>query len=135
MVLKVFATVVGVLLAFLTVMGFEWLGHRIWPWPSGLNWKDTAAVAEAIASRPLLSLGWLLLGWIVAQTAGVLACARLHNTPARWPQWCTAGFFLLATCSNFLLLPHPVWFVAVSVISLCASGWALIIFASKKGQP
>lgn len=134
MVRKLFGMVLGVLLAFLTVMSFEWLGHRIWPWPSGLNWHDGAAVAEVIAGRPLLSLVWLLLGWIVAQAVAVLACARIHASQAQWPQWCSAVIFALALCSNFLLLPHPVWFVAVSVISLSASAWALVYFGSNSGR-
>lgn len=131
MVRNVVATLLGVLLAFLVVMGFEWLGHRIWPWPSNLDWQNSSAVAAQIAARPLTSLYWLLLGWLVALSVGVMSCARIHATQARWPQWCTATVFALAVVSNFLVLPHPTWFVAVSCLSLAAGAWAAIAFASK----
>jgi len=129
---KIFATILGVVTAFLVVFAFEWIGHRIWPLPANLDWKDPATIAKFMAEMPLHAFAWLLLGWVIALILGVLSCARLHSSSARWPQWSTAAFFAIAVSSNFFMLQHPVWFVAASLFTLSVSAWAAVSFSFKK---
>jgi len=129
---KIFATIFGVVTAFLVVLGFEWIGHRIWPLPANLDWKDPETVAKFMAEISSFAFSWLLLGWVIALIVGVLSCARLHSSNARWPQWSMAAFFAIAVSSNFFMLPHPVWFVAASLFTLGVSAWLAVSFSSKR---
>jgi hypothetical protein len=129
---KILAVVVGVIAAFLVVMAFEFVGHRVWPLPANLDWKSATAVAAFMASLPVIAYLWLLLGWAVALAVGVILCARIAVSSARWPQWATAALFLAATASNFFILPHPAWFVAATAIVLAFAAWCAVKFSSAK---
>jgi hypothetical protein len=129
---KIVAVIVGVIAAFLVVMAFEFVGHRIWPLPANLDWKNSSAVAAFMAAMPTTALFWLLLGWATALVVGVFLCARISASVARWPLWATATLFLAATASNFFVLPHPMWFVATTAIVLVGVAWCAVKFASVK---
>jgi uncharacterized membrane protein len=130
MLKKVLSIIVSVVVAFLIVIAFEWLGHRIWPLPAGMDWKNTAEVASFMANMPLPAYLWLLLGWVVALCAGVWSCSRKAGTAVKWPIWVTAALFLMATATNFFVLPHPMWFVVTAAIVMALATWAALKFSS-----
>ena len=132
---KILAIIIGVVVAFSVVMSSEWLGHQIWPLPKNLNWNDPNQIAKFMAQMPIAAYAWLLFGWLTAVILGVFVCSRVQHSTAIWPQACAAVLFTAAVTSNFLLLPHPIWFIVLSALLLCTASWASVLFFTRpQGQ-
>jgi hypothetical protein len=125
MLRNLLSVIAGMLLTFVTVMLFEWLGHRVWT-PAKVDWSNAVAATQYMNSLPVAAYLWLLLGWLVAVAVGLWCAYTLSNKTARWPQWSVAVLFIASTTMNFFLVPHPYWFAAVTLVMLLAISWAVI---------
>jgi pimeloyl-ACP methyl ester carboxylesterase len=118
------ATVAGVLVAGLTIAGIEWLGHRLYPPPAGLKADDLEALAAHVAAMPIGALLFVLLAWLLGVFLGGLVAALLAGRRPRLYAGVIAAVILLGAIANFAMIPHPAWFMALTVLSLPLAGFA-----------
>ncbi len=118
------ATVAGVLLAGLTIAGVEWLGHRLYPPPAGLQANDLQALAAHVAAMPIGALLFVLLAWLLGVFLGGLVAAFLAGRRHRLYAGVVVAVILLGAIANFAMIPHPAWFMALTVIVLPLAGFA-----------
>lgn len=118
------ATIVGVVMAGLCISGIEWLGHRLYPPPAGLKHDDLEALAAHVAQLPVGALLVVLLAWLAGIFVGGLIAASLAGRRPRLYAGVVAAVILLGAIANFAMIPHPVWFVALSVVALPLAGFA-----------
>lgn len=118
------ATVAGTLAAGLFIAVVEWLGQQIYPPPDGLRPDDVEAIAAHIAQAPAGALLLVLLAWISGVFYGGLLAARIAGRRQRLYSGVIAAVVLVAVIANFSLIPHPGWFVALSVIALPLAAYA-----------
>lgn len=115
MVRNILGVIAGFIVGGIFVNLFQWVGHQIFPIPANINQSDLASLGEYTKTAPLGAL----VAVIVAQTlgsffgglvTGLIAIAK--NTTA----WIYGVLALLMAGLNAFLLPHPIWFVVVSLL-------------------
>ena len=114
---SVIAVAAGVFVGGIAVFGVEALAHAFIPPPPGLDVSDPAAVKVAIATLPTANFLPILLGYIVGPTLGATLAARMAPVRPFVHAGLVGGFFLVGGITNFVNLPHPVWFVALSILA------------------
>ncbi len=123
--LRVFLSVVGGLLAtFAIVFLSDALFHAVVPSASAVpdDPSDRVAMGAYVAAQPVGVLIGLVLGWAIAAFVGVAIAARVGARGA-WPGWIVAALFMAATCFNFVAVPHPLWMMALAIVSIPAATW------------
>jgi hypothetical protein len=130
MVRNVAAAIAGIVTAFVLIMLIEKLGHIIYPPPPDIDFSDPKAMRPYIATLPFLALLFPMIAWVVATFAGtVLACKIGTANPLAFAA--VVGALVLAgTIANLIMIPHPVWFSAVSLAAIAASAWIAVRVAS-----
>lgn len=129
MLRKVSAVLLGVVVSVVVVMLVEMLGHRIYPPPPGLDFKDPAQLQQYTSNLPLGALLFVLLSWLAGTLLGGLtACYVAGEKPLVFAS-IIGTVMLAATIANLVIIPHPTWFsiAAISVIgmgTLLASRWS-----------
>lgn len=130
MVRNVAAAITGVVTAFVLIMLIEKLGHSIYPPPPDIDFSDPEAMRPYIATLPFLALLFPMIAWVVATFAGtVLACKIGTANPLAFAA-VVGGLVLAGTIANLIVIPHPVWFSAVSLAAIAASAWIAVRVAS-----
>ncbi len=116
MLRSVAAVVLGLLVGMIVIGLIEMVSILIFPLPVGLNMNDPAAVKAAMANIPRGALLLVLLAWVL----GTLASSGVAVLIARRAPWVYATilgiFFLLCAVANMLMIPHPAWFWALSLV-------------------
>ncbi|HET6565021.1 MAG TPA: hypothetical protein VFG52_06365 [Xanthomonadales bacterium] len=129
MLRKISAVLLGLVVAFVTVMVVEWVSHQVYPPPPGLDFKDPEQVRLFVASLPLGAFLAILLGWLLGTiTGGLTACYVAREKPVVFAS-IIGTVMLAATVTNLALIPHPTWFsiagiIAIGAGTLLASRWA-----------
>lgn len=128
------ATVVGVLVAGLSIAGVEWLGHRLYPPPAGLQANDLEALAAHVATMPIGALLFVLLAWLLGVFLGGLTAASLAGRRHRLYAGVVVAVILLGAIANFAMIPHPAWFMALTVLTLPLAGFAAAALAGSRSM-
>lgn len=126
------ATVAGVLVAGPTIAGVEWLGHRLYPPPAGLQANDLEALAAHVAAMPIGALLFVLLAWLLGVFIGGLVAASLAGRRHRLYAGVVVAVILLGAIANFAMIAHPAWFMALSVLALPLAGFAAASLAAAR---
>ncbi len=132
MVRLLLAIVGGLLVAFLLVFASDALFHSLVPSASAVprNPDDPGAMAAYVANQPTGVLAGLALGWGLAALVGSAIAARFGSR-GEWPGPVVGVLFLLATASNFLMIPHPGWMIALAVAAIIVATLAGARFGAR----
>jgi hypothetical protein len=123
--LRVFLSVLGGLLAaFAVVLASDALFHAVVPSSSAVSGdpNDRAAMSAYLRAQPVSIVIGLVVGWAVAALVGVAVAVRFGARGA-WPGWVVGTLFLVATCFNLVMVPHPLWLMALAIVSILAATW------------
>lgn len=114
----------GLVAAFALVFLSDALFHALTPSAAATpqDASDREAMRAYVAAQPAGVLAALIVGWTVAAFAGSWIAARFGGRGA-WPGWLVGGLFLVATASNFVMIPHPAWMVLCAVVLIIAAVW------------
>lgn len=138
---KIIPIVVGVISGFVIIRLFDFFSHEFYsqdvlnslPAPTEENREIyMKALSEMIAKLPLISLLLVMAGWTVAGFVGGAVAAKL--TDGNWKtNTLTVGFILfLATLSNVLIIPHPLWMTIIGLSSIVPFSYLGGILMGKK---
>ncbi len=128
---NVLAAVVGIGVALATILLFDWIALFLHPMPEGLDKNDSAALAEHIGSAPIESLVVLISGWFVAAFDGVFLACLIGRAQRYLFAILVAGLVLVATVSNLILIPHPLWVTAAGPVLILLAAWLATRVAPK----
>jgi hypothetical protein len=123
-VLKLLSSIIGgLIVAFLIVFATDTLFHLLSSSAAvPPDTRDREVMRAYMARQPASILVAMLAGWAVAAFAGSAIAARFGER-GRWPGWVVGSLFLLATASNFVMVPHPAWMVAAGLLAIVIAAW------------
>jgi len=127
MVRNIGAVLAGVATAFVLILVIEKLGHLIYPPPADLDFSDPEAIRPYMATLPFVALLFPMIAWVVGTFAGSLVASKIGTANPLAFAGVVGGLVLAATIANLIMIPHPAWFSAVSLVAIAASAW----FAAK----
>lgn len=104
MLRKISAVLLGLLVAFGTIMLVEWLGHQVYPPPSDLDFNNPEQLRVYMGTLPLGAFLFVLLGWFLGTLlGGLVACRVAQEHPAVFS--CIIGtVILVATIANLVTI-------------------------------
>ena len=118
--------------AFVVVTIIESLGHRAYPPPPYLDFRDAEKMRIYMQIVPTGALIYVLLAWI----AGAFAGTWLGGSIARYSRILVfvvvCGLLLIAGVANMLMFPHPAWFWCAAIIGIPLAG-GLAVLAVRPG--
>ena len=126
---SILGLVLGLAVAILTVWLLQMIGHTVWPLPEGLDLEDSAAMAEHVKAAPIGSLILVLAGYIVGTFDGVFLGCWIGTAKRYMSAVVIGGLMLVATITNLIMIPHPLWFSASALIGIPVAAWLATIVA------
>ncbi|MCI4669607.1 MAG: hypothetical protein MRZ79_15845 [Bacteroidia bacterium] len=156
---NILGLIVGLIIAFGTIMLIEGLGHQIFP-PSEeilaaqgklskLDPQDREgrkeamdamqqAMADYLESAPFGAVEIILLAWLLAALFGSFVATTLTASHKLRYGLSIGGAVLLMTILNFVMIPyHPIWVILLVVLLIPLFAWlgakaSLFFFPSTK---
>jgi hypothetical protein len=109
------AVLTGVMASILVILAGDAITHSLYR-PSRIG--DTNTSDPYVTNVPFYAMLIMLLIWISASFIGGLISARLNRAAWRRSAALTGTILLVVSVVNMVLIPHPLWMWAVSVILL-----------------
>lgn len=118
---KTIAIIVGTLIAFALIAGFEAVSSALYPVSGDIPATDHDTLVALVASIPFPAKLIVAAGWLVASFAGAWLCLRIGD----WAigGWIVTGVFLAAGLVEQFSFPHPLWMQLASVALPLLGGW------------
>jgi len=116
---SILAVAAGIFVGAVAVFGVEALGHAAVPLPRGIDPVNPGTMT----ALPTGNLMMLLLAYLVGPTLGATIAARLAPGHPLRHAGVVAAFFVVGGIMNFRALPHPAWFVALSMVAFLSAPW------------
>jgi hypothetical protein len=132
---SVLAVGAGLLSGFLVGGTIEAVSHHMFPMPSGLDSHDPKSVAAYMAEIPTGAIVSILVGWTLATLIGSAVAARLARSSRTLHGFVVGAAFLAASLATLLMIPHPLWFWAGTLVLLPASSYAGARIGSGRPRP
>ena len=118
---KVLATIIGLIVASLTVYIFESLiGHNLFPLPEGADPMDMEWIKNNMDQIPTGAKIMVIIGHFMGIVVGMFVAGLISKTSMA-PAYIVGGFMLAATIFNVAMLPKELWF-SISDIVLAITG-------------
>jgi hypothetical protein len=112
----IISVVVGLATAFITFLIVETINASLHPTPTNLDFKDSIAVKTFYENQPLSLWLMVLAGWVVGSFLCGLLIKWISKNENKKPPL-VAGFILtFSAIANFFSLPHPTWFMVISLL-------------------
>ncbi len=127
MLRDVLGAITGIAVAVLTVMLFEWISHMVYPVPADLDTKSAAALADHMASAPPGALILVLAGYFVATFDGTFIACWIGRAKPVIFALVVGVLMLVATVSNLIMIPHPMWFNIAAVAGIIIAAWSATV--------
>ena len=121
MIRALLAVIAGIAVAYGGIAVLQSIGHQMYPPPEGVDPADREAFAEVVRQMPVPALLLVLLAYAVGTFFGAWLAARIAGRP--FPALLVGGVMMLAGISNLAVIPHPLWFMVLSVLVFVPSAW------------
>ncbi len=129
----ILGVVAGIVAGGLVVFATETVGHSLYPPPPDINLADPEDVKRLMASLPAGAFVFVLAGWFLGSLAGALVALRIAKRAAA--AWAVALLFILFTCMNFVMIPHPTWMIAAGIAIPLLSAWLALRLSRPADRP
>ncbi len=130
---KILGTFVGLCVAVMVVVIVQAVGHRIWPLPQGVDFRDAEQVAALVRALPAGALLWVAFSYFTGTLAGAYAALKIARDAwaSTWPAVAVEGVLLAFGVMNLMALPHPAWFWVTALASFPLGAFVAIRLARK----
>ncbi len=119
----ILAVLAGLVAAALMIMLVERVGQGVYPLPGDLNLADVDGVKAYIMDMPAGAHLFVLAAWMVGTyLGGVVAGSVARRRPPLFAG-IIAACILAGAIFNMVVLPHPFWMLAASVLGIGLAGW------------
>ncbi|MEM9402665.1 MAG: hypothetical protein AAGA44_09285 [Pseudomonadota bacterium] len=121
---NILAYAAGILVTVVTIMLVQSVGHQVFPVDGDvdINVHDTDAMRDYMAALPAGAILFVAAAWVAGVIAGNAVAMRIGRLKRIYFSTVITSFVLAGAVSQFFLVPHPTWFILVSVVGIIAAG-------------
>ena len=114
----ILAVVVALLMAFAVISVAQMLTAYVVAPPSSQVMTDPAAMRHYMMNVPPLGYIMVVIGWIVGAFAAGFIVTKMsrRESPGMTLSLVVGALLTLGAIVNFVVLPHPIWFVIVGLL-------------------
>lgn len=123
MVKNILAIVAGLAAAFATVWFIQLISQYIYPLPAGLDINDGEQLAAHVAGAPIPALLLVLASYFLGTVIGIKVANWIAPMGALRNALIIGGLMLVATITNLVMIPHPMWFSVAAVGGIVLLAW------------
>ena len=116
MVRNVIAVLIGIVVAFLVIMGIQMINFSLYPFPEGLDQNDSEAMKEYAESLPSLAYIIVLLSYFFGTLIASFVAVKIAQTHHKVIALIIGGFLLVMAIINMFRISHPIWFVILCLL-------------------
>ena len=124
--------VVGVVVAWLTIMLAEFASAPLHPMPAGLDMRDPESVAAFVATLPASALLLVLSGWVLGGLVGGYVAAGISHKPR--PALTVGIVIVIGVIANAVMIPHPMWMTVAGVLLPVPAAWLGAKLATRRAS-
>ena len=117
----VLGLIVGLVVAFATMMLFALVGNLVFPVNSAVDPRNTQQVSAAFSNASSAAQLVVIVSWFVGALAGAAAAKLIARRS--WPAWTVAILLTLYVVASIFLLPMAGWMQVVAVILPLVAGY------------
>lgn len=132
MLRNIIAGIVGLIVAVALVALIESLGHVVYPPPANLDFSDPDVMRPYISTLPIGALLFVLFAWFIAAFVGTMIACMIGNAKPLIYAVVVGGLMLVATVTNLIMIPHPLWFSITAVFGIVGSAWLALQLVPNK---
>lgn len=126
------ATLGGLVVGVLVIIGVESVGHMIFPPPEGVDMKDPEQLKAIMKSIPFGAKLAVLIAWGLGVFGGGAAGVLLSGRK-KMPATIIATLLLIFSAITLFMIPHPVWMIIGAVIVTLLGWYGATRFARQDG--
>ena len=114
----ILGAVVGLVVAFLTIMLVELASHHVYPPPPGIDPGNTADMAKLIGMLPLGALLFVVAAWVIgAFDGGLVAALIARGNRPRIAAIVPALMVMAGVVGMIVAMPaHPTWMAVAGLL-------------------
>ncbi|MCO5281436.1 MAG: hypothetical protein M9931_10345 [Chitinophagales bacterium] len=116
MLRTILGIVIGLACGVLIISGWESFIHTMFQLPNDVNLSDKVAAAAAMQQVSTVAYILILLGYALAAFVGGAAATAIDKSKKVLPALTVAGLLMIAV-ADFVMLPHPTWFIISTLIA------------------
>ncbi|MFP4469186.1 MAG: hypothetical protein ACLFPE_00800 [Bacteroidales bacterium] len=111
----ILAVIAGLVTGSIIIYLIQIIGHQIFPPPAGVDPTDPESLHMYSESISAGALWMVILAYAAGAFTGGFVAALIAPKTARIVALVTGGIFTVFGIINLMLIPHPVWFIFVSL--------------------
>ncbi len=123
MIRNILAIAVAIVVAFVTIMLVEKLGHIVYPPPEDIDFGEPAEVREFIGSLPVGAILFVGAAWAIGTFVGSISGALIGTNKSYIYSVVVGGLVLAGAITNLIIIPHPIWFTIAAPIAVIAAAF------------
>jgi hypothetical protein len=116
------AILAGVVLGGLVVGSVEWLGHWLYPLPTGLDIEDPKELALAMADLPIGAFLMVQLAWFLGAACSAALASWLGKGAPLLCGVLAALVMLAFAVMMLIMIPSPLWFILLTPLVFALGG-------------
>lgn len=107
----------GLVVMFVVIMGVEFLGHTLYPPPSGLDPMKPEDLSAIMAMQPVAAMAFVVLAWVLGAFAGGWVAAKIAREHPRTAAVVVSLLVVAGVVAMIVQLPgHPRWMAALGLL-------------------
>lgn len=115
MLRNILAIIAGLAAGIVVIFIMEFVGHGIYPPPAGFDPTDEAAMENVMMQAPVGALLMVILAYILGSFAGGFVASQLSRSAPLRNAIIVGILLLIAGVVNVFMIPHPVWYLVLSM--------------------
>ncbi|MGV3538976.1 MAG: hypothetical protein ACO1OQ_04150 [Rufibacter sp.] len=113
---SILAVLGGTAVGVFTIGLVQYLGHQLYTTPTNTNLEATEAAGAYLASAPIGALLMVLFAYALGSLFGGMVAARYSPAKPIFHALVVGAVLMLSGIANFMSIPHPLWFIIVSLL-------------------
>ncbi|MFN7160649.1 MAG: hypothetical protein ACK4NC_03505 [Candidatus Gracilibacteria bacterium] len=114
---NILTVLLGLAVAFITMMIFEFVNSLFFPFPAGMNINDISQVRAFTQVLPWTAYILVLTGWATGSLFGGYMMQKYNPGKIILPV-ITGILLSILGVINFIMLTHPIWVIVIGILLL-----------------
>lgn len=133
MIRNILGIVAGLIVAVVTVMAIQALGHLLYPYPADVDLSDPEQIARVFPTIPVTAKLFVVAAWFGGALAGAATAKAIAGRD--WAAWTIAGLIAIGAVANLFVIPHPAWMQLSAVIAPLLGGLVANHLVRRRERP
>lgn len=131
---NVLAIFLGCVAGIAVIVIAQFVNSSLHPLPSGADPTTPGGMAQIVAAMPTTAFIGLIVSYLLGTTAGAFVGVKLAGSLHALVAGVIGAVFVAGGISNFVMIPHPPWVFAASMVVFVLSPFIALRFAGRRAS-